>query len=210
MTTTVTTPKFSERTHRSQWLYQKFEHIFHGKTLDVGCYEAPLRQIIGAEKYIGIDFIGKPDIRINLEQIDRLPFDDKSFESVICIEVLEHLDNLHELIPELFRTSSRYVLISLPNAWRDARVKIEKGRGSIAHYGLHVQKPKDRHKWFFNAAEAKNFLENSTPQNWTSEIIFTIPKKSSLMNLFRKIRYSKESFANRYVQTVWALFEKNN
>ena len=210
MTTTLTTPKFSERAHRSEWLYQQFEHIFHGKTLDVGCYEAPLRQIIGSENYTGVDFVGKPDIQLNLEKIDRLPFDNNSFDTVICIEVLEHLENLHELITELFRTSSHYVLISLPNAWRDARVKIEKGKGSIAHYGLPISKPKDRHKWFFNATDAKNFFENSIPQGWSSEIIFTTPKRPSLINLYRKIRYSNESFANRYVQTTWALFENNN
>ena len=208
MTKILTTPKFSERNHRSEWLHRQFEHIFTGKTLDIGCYEAPLRNILGASNYTGVDFVGNPDININLEDADKLPFSDGSFDSAICIEVLEHLDNLHALIPELFRVSRKHVLISLPNAWRDARVKIERGQGKIAHYGLPNQKPVDRHKWFFNAIEAKNFLANSAPPEWTSTIIFTSPTRNPVVNFFRRLKYSEEAYANRYVQTTWALFEK--
>ena len=57
----LTTPKFVERNQRSKWLYKQYNHIFTGETLDVGCFEAPLRHILGESHYKGIDFIGNPD-----------------------------------------------------------------------------------------------------------------------------------------------------
>jgi len=58
------------------------------------------------------------------------------------------------------------------------------------------------------AIEAKNFLANSAPPEWTSTIIFTSPTRNPVVNFFRRLKYSEEAYANRYVQTTWALFEK--
>ena len=63
--------------------------------LDVGCDEALLKTLLAPDiKYTGIDVAGKPDIVLNLEKIERLPFDDSTFDCVICSDVLEHLDKL--------------------------------------------------------------------------------------------------------------------
>ena len=43
-----------------------------------------------------------------------LPFDDSSFELVLCLEVLEHLRDPAAALTELTRISSRAVLISVP------------------------------------------------------------------------------------------------
>lgn len=208
MTPLIETPKFFQRQKRTAWLHQYFRHIFQTKILDVGCYDAPLRKIVGADNYKGIDISGNPDFRIDLETVETLPFEDNSFDTVICIEVLEHLDNLHVIASDLFRISQQYVLISLPNSWRDARLKIERGKGGIAHYGLPPQKPQDRHKWFFNAQEAASFLERLSPPGWKCDVFFTMPKRPLSLTLYRKIRYSEQSFINRYAQTGWALYEK--
>ena len=203
------TPSFDKREERTQWVFRRFEHLFsEGKVLDVGCYEAPMRKLIGASRYTGVDFVGAPDIVLNLEQVETFPFEDGSFRSVMCIEVLEHLNNLHALARELFRLSSTQVLISLPNAWRDARLKIERGRGSIAHYGLPLEAPKDRHKWFFNADEARAFLEHIAPEGWSCRIVLTETRRSGLVRAYRRLRYSNEAYRNRYCQTVWAEYTK--
>ena len=175
----ITTEPFKKREERTVWINKYFNHLFKGtKVLDVGCYEAPLRKIIGKQNYTGIDFIGKPDIKINLEAIKKLPFKAQTFDTVICIEVLEHLDNLYEISKDLFRVSNNHLLISLPNCWRDARVKIQRGKGSIAHYGLPSEKPLDRHKWFFTASEAIDFLKSIKPNNYELKIILTEPRRN--------------------------------
>ena len=63
----LTTPVFSERKKRTEWLYSHFKHLFNkSSVLDVGCYEAPMRDFIGRKNYIGIDFVGNPDIKIKV------------------------------------------------------------------------------------------------------------------------------------------------
>jgi len=121
--------------------------------------------------------VGNPDIKINIEVIKNLPFKAQEFDTVICIEVLEHLENLHEISKDLFRVSNNYVLISLPNCWRDARVKIQRGIGSFAHYGLQLKNPLDRHKWFFTSSEAIDFLKSIKPNNYELKITLTEPKE---------------------------------
>ena len=201
-------PVFSRREQRTEWGYKNYKEIFlNSKVLDVGCYEAPLRNIVGKESYTGVDFVGDPDVKINLEDISVLPFADGDFETVICVEVLEHLDNIHNLAKDLFRLSRKNVLISLPNAWRDARVKVERGRGEIAHYGLPLVRPYDRHKWFFNAEDAASFLGDIAPDGWSCELITTEPERSKVVMKLRRFRYSEWSYINRYCQTVWAKYE---
>ncbi len=205
----LTIEAFKTRKERTLWISQHFNHLFKkNKTLDVGCDDAPLRKLIGKQNYTGIDFIGKPDIKINLEAIKKLPFKSEEFNTVICIEVLEHLDNLHEISKDLFRISNNNVLISLPNAWRDARVKIQRGEGTIAHYGLPLKKPSDRHKWFFTAHEAIDFLKSIKPSNYELKITLTQPKRNFLIIFLRKLRYSSLAYENKFCQTVWAEYKK--
>ena len=83
-----------------------------------------------------VTLLSDPDLVIDLEKIERLPFDDASFDAVLCSEVLEHLDNLHAMFGELTRVSRRWILISLPNCWTAARRPVQRGRGAIGHYGL--------------------------------------------------------------------------
>ena len=41
-------PVFSRREQRTEWVYKNYKEIFlNSKVLDVGCYEAPLRNIVG-------------------------------------------------------------------------------------------------------------------------------------------------------------------
>ena len=205
----LTVEPFKKREDRTVWIYKHFDQLFKKtKVLDVGCYKAPLRTLIGRQNYTGIDFSGKPDIKINLESIKRLPFKAQEFDTVICIEVLEHLENIHEISKELFRASNNHVLISLPNCWRDARVKIQKGRGAIAHYGLPLKKPLDRHKWFFTTSEAIDFLKSIKPNNYELKITLTEPKRNFLLKFFRKLAYSNSAYQNKFCQTIWAEYKR--
>lgn len=201
----------NKREKRSEYVAQRFYSLFDKKkVLDVGCFKAPLRELLKTSTYVGIDFVGSPDIKIDLQKCSRLPFDDGSFDTVICIDVLEHLDNLHTIFKELVRVSNKYVVISLPNCWRDARKKIERGSGSFAHYGLPPEEPKDRHRWFFNISQANNFFkEQESMLDVSIEKCFvTEKKKNALISFFRHLRYPKEKYLNRYCQTIWVVLSK--
>lgn len=201
---------FKSRKDRSDFIFREYkEYLLEAKVLDVGCYEAPLREVLGTSKYTGIDIAGKPDFEVNLEEIDKLPFEDDSFDTVLCAEVLEHIDNLHCIYSELFRVAKKFVVVSLPNSWCNARLKIERGCGDFLHYGLPFEKPIDRHKWFFNASHAFYFFKNSCrPKNFALKELCVVEKKrNAFISFIRKLRYSKEKYSNRYCHTAIGIFE---
>lgn len=202
---------FLKRHQRSQYVAQRFARYMQPSVLDVGCFEAPLRTLLpSSTRYVGVDIAGNPDIQLNLEQCERLPFDDASFDCVICIEVLEHLDNLHRMFDELVRVSRDHIIISLPNCWRDARRPIERGHGDFAHYGLPLERPLDRHKWFFSLEDALSFSQGQA-QRHSLELIesFATEKpKNALVRALRKARYGETAYLNRYAGSLWCVFKK--
>jgi len=205
--------RFRERQERTQYLYDKFKFYLKGYVLDVGCYRAALKDLLPDQsQYTGVDIAGTPDIRLNLEKVERLPFADNQFDCVICADVLEHLDNLHVIFAELIRVSARYLIISLPNNWNAARVPLQRGKGTFAHYGLPADKPEDRHKWFFSLADAQNFIQTHLtrrPQLKLVEERLCEKPRNLLVRLFRRLRYLRQSrYLNRYCHTAWFVIEK--
>lgn len=200
---------FKERVDRSAFILKNFGKYFGHTLLDVGCYEAPLRTMAKDVRYTGVDFVGKPDIIIDLEKVERLPFEDAAFDCVICIETLEHLDNLHSVASELFRCAARHVVVSLPNCWRVARVPIARGRGRFSHYGLPVERPVDRHKWFMSFTEIREFYVGIAEKyGATLQSVSSIePVRASALREFRKVVYPGDRYLNRYAHTCIGVFE---
>ena len=201
---------FPSREARSRYVARRFRKYLEGPVLDVGCFEAPLRNLLDGVEYTGIDLSGDPDIKLDLERCSELPFPANTFVCVLCIEVLEHLDNLHAVFGEIVRVSKRYVIVSLPNCWRDARSPIARGKGSFAHYGLPLEPPPERHKWFFGFSEARRFLDHQASRhNLTIVEMFSTEKpRAWLLRTIRKMLYPGERYSNRYTQTVWTVYEK--
>lgn len=61
-----------------------------------------------------------PDVRISRESIYELNREASSFDLVICLEVLEHLDNPRAGLDELARVCRKYAIVSVPRepVWR--------------------------------------------------------------------------------------------
>lgn len=161
--------------------------------------------------YTGVDVGGKPDITLNLEEADGLPFEDGSFDCVLCSDVLEHLDNLHLIARELVRVARGKLIVSLPNNWANARRPVERGKGEIGHYGLPSEPPPDRHKWFFGLSEAAKFFKELARQYPMRivEMVANEKPRPALVRALRRLRYlSHERYLNRYAHTLWAVYEK--
>lgn len=203
---------FSSRESRSRFVAARFNKYLDKSVLDVGCFEAPLRDILNCASYTGIDMAGRPDLTVNLDKIDCLPFDNNKFKCVLCIDVLEHLDNLHTIFDELVRVSEKFIIVSLPNCWCEARRPIEKGKGRFGHYGLPLHKPEDRHKWFFSLTEARQFIEGKAKElNLSIEDMCIAEKpRNIILRLLRKIRYPGEKYHNRYSRTLWVVLRKQH
>jgi methyltransferase family protein len=208
MTSEIAT--FRDRAARSRFVAQRFAPYLAESVLDVGCFEAPLRELLRDVRYLGVDMAGSPDLRLDLDTGAALPFDDASWRTVVCIEVLEHLEHLHQVFDELVRVSREHVVVSLPNCWRDARSPIERGRGHFAHYGLPAEAPPDRHRWFFSYTEARDFIHAKARAHRLEvvELFGTEMHRAALRRVARRLRHPGARYFNRYVQTLWAVLRK--
>ncbi|MGD8379445.1 MAG: methyltransferase domain-containing protein [Gammaproteobacteria bacterium] len=65
---------------------------------------------------------------------------DNSFDCVLLLEVLEHLDDYRQALREIFRVSSRHVIISVPNEplWRVLNMARGKYWGALGNTPGHV------------------------------------------------------------------------
>jgi SAM-dependent methyltransferase len=69
-----------------------------------------------------------PLSRTELEQVEgsiyELPFEDESFETVMCSEVLEHLTEPEKGVRELARVCRRWLVVSVPREpiWRGLNI----------------------------------------------------------------------------------------
>lgn len=95
--------------------------------LDVGCGEGftlgRLRRAGMGELLEGVDYseraveLGKrvhPTLNLKRGDIYSLPYPDGAFDTVLCCEVLEHLERPEDAMQELKRVTSRWCILSVP------------------------------------------------------------------------------------------------
>jgi SAM-dependent methyltransferase len=78
-------------------------HEFSGRVLDLGCGDAPYRELLGpGAVHIGVDRLALPGVRVRAG-IEELPFADGSFDAALCTEVIELSPQPWKVIAELGR-----------------------------------------------------------------------------------------------------------
>jgi SAM-dependent methyltransferase len=207
--------QYASRAERAKFIAEVYGEFLAGDVLDVGCSGAALREAVTG-RYVGIDIAGQPDLVVNLEK-ERIPLPDDSFDCVVCSDVLEHLDNLHQTFDELVRVSRRYVLISLPNCFNYENVfRIWTGR-RLKFYGLPVRPDEDRHKWFFGHHEAEEFFRaNATRLGLGIVGLDHLPlryrglKGGLLLALVRVLSVTPRRFAELGTLATWVVLEKKS
>jgi 2-polyprenyl-3-methyl-5-hydroxy-6-metoxy-1,4-benzoquinol methylase len=96
--------------------------------LDAGCGEGFTMDKLLKEKVTsnieGVEYskeaiaLGKklyPSLTIRQGSVYNLPYKDRSFDLVICTEVLEHLKDPTKALKEMLRVTKKYLIISTPN-----------------------------------------------------------------------------------------------
>ncbi len=119
-----------ESEHRSRYLWAA--QLAEGRSvLDAGCgtgYGTEILAALGAENVVGIDISPEAieyarssfegvSSKFSLGDIYELPFEDDTFELVVCFEVIEHVEEQQRAIGELHRVlrASGVLAISSPN-----------------------------------------------------------------------------------------------
>ena len=112
-----------------------------GKILDIGCGEKPYAHLFSCTEYIGIDiettekYHEKHKTDLFYNGVD-LPFENNSFDSIVCFEVLEHVFEPEKMIHEMFRVlkPGGSILLTTPFIWNEHEIPYDYGRYS--YFGL--------------------------------------------------------------------------
>lgn len=165
-------------------------------------------------KIVDVDFEGDVDIDLNLDNINSLPFNDSEFDITICLDVLEHLENFHLMNKELIRVS-QISYISLPISSNEiihellldkSKYYMNKDSGfNSKFYGLPLEKPNDRHRWYIYFLDVVRFYKYFSEENNLS-VTFYLPQ--SLKRSFIKFLLPRNIYYNFLVPYIWIKIEK--
>lgn len=147
---------------KARGIVAMYPMIWSGTVVDVGCRSRELEDALEGrpQRYVGVDI--NPDAEVVADLGDHLPFGNCTADVVTAFDVLEHTDDLHHAFAELCRVARQHVVITLPNCYEvGVRIRHLRGHPISAKYGLPIERPTDRHRWFFSLTDAHSFVEHS-------------------------------------------------
>jgi len=224
------TSQYTNRDERNQFIAETFKTYIGETVLNIGGGgKKHLAQYLPKEtNYFELDIDGEPDLKINLETELPIPVADNSYHTVVCTDVLEHLDSIYEIFGELARVADRHIIISLPNPVRDSLAYFfgtsvgKTGEQALRlgarmkYYGLPLEKPVDRHRWFFSYHESVAFYKHQaqkhnleiSEQFYVENTPNTFSKK--LVIFFLKLVLGKKRSEDIFPSSSWVVFTKKS
>jgi len=212
-------PYYLDRTGRNRFAASQLNKLPVSSILNLGGGgHRHLQQSLGRKDIMvyEMDIQGDCDLRVNLDQLQGLPFDDRSFDVVCAFDVLEHLENFHLINDEMYRVARDYVLISLPNSaaeifydafWNRPQIESNKNRGTYSiFYGLPLVPPDDRHRWWLYFQDIVRFYYYFSLKN-NADLEFWVPKLNFKKRLFQKI-FGKHLYYTFFCPHVWVKIKK--
>ena len=142
-------------------LQQKYLKVLStNQSLDVGCRECDLKSVLADDKdYYGCDLFQYKGMVKYVGNIVSIEIEDK-FDSVVALDVLEHVDNLHELMDKLFSLSDKYIIVSLPNIYDIHHKYLFLRHNTLGgKYVFETTGSLDRHRWVMNYDEIYDFYK---------------------------------------------------
>jgi SAM-dependent methyltransferase len=74
-----------------------------GTILDIGAGKSPYKEFFKYKKYIKLDNHNYPDIDIIADITKKIPLKNGEIDSVVCFQVLEHVENPKKVVDEIHR-----------------------------------------------------------------------------------------------------------
>lgn len=184
---------------------EHFSDVLTGRIADIGSREFDKISTTLGVPVTGID---KNNPALASFDWDRepLPFSDTEFDTVLCLDTLEHISDFHRAFADLLRITKRDLIISLPNCWRRTPKDILKGYSTRESYGLPIERPYDRHHWYMNTEDIEDFMFYNAKKNKFSviDIVYHAPLSLRRHSVFSLLKYiSDRYYKNFVVSTVF-------
>lgn len=99
-------------------LIRRYGPRLTGKVLDIGCGKRPYRRFLAAKEYVGVD--SDPNVGPDaVADVPGLPFENESFDAVLCTEVLEHTPEPKEALADINRVlkPGGLLYLTVPMSW---------------------------------------------------------------------------------------------
>ena len=200
--------------NRNEFLAKKLGNLNGDKVLDIGCRDEIFKKYLkGKFEYFGIDY--DPDDKTNRENYlnynleEGLPNLDHKFNIINALDVLEHLENIHEIFKQLFQKSSETISIALPNmGYYKFRLNFL-FRGIISgKYTFHNNKIYDRHRWIPNYASIINFVNTNVDKNWDFKKYEFIAERRRNFITYYIEKFLSKFFPSFFVYEIIYIFKK--
>ena len=215
--------KYSDRESRnkcaSEWI-TKIIAPMGGSILNIGGGgKRHLQSKLGdLYRVFEVDIQGDCDLVFDLDS-GSLPLEGKTFKLSCAFDVLEHLENFHAVLDDIYRVSEDGVLLSLPIATGEAVwsniVRLLKRSDPYESgvrnkfYGLPLYPPKDRHRWWLPFVDIVRYFTHFEEVNGV-RVKYAIPYRSTkgLKKMIIKRIIGKERFYELFVPYIWVYIDK--
>jgi hypothetical protein len=192
---------------RTEYVAKKLGKHNGDKVLDIGCREMILKEYLeGNFNYLGLDYISKksnaPDfINHNLEK--GLPDNLNNIDTIVALDVLEHIESIHDVYKEFFSITNKTVVVALPNmAYYKFRLNFLIKGVLSGKYIFSEKKILDRHRWIPNYQSIDKFIYENTPSGWAIKTHnYIVERKRNY------IFYYMEKFLSKFFPSLF-VYEK--
>lgn len=139
--------------------------------LDVGCRDCILQKYISPNiKYVGLDLFQNIENTVSIiGDINSTNISDESYDCVVAIDILEHIDDPYTVFNKLAKITKKYLIINLPNGY-DLKSRKMFLTGHLSEkYAFKTENNYDRHRWIMAYNEIIKFYKYKA-QEFNSEL----------------------------------------
>ena len=199
---------------RTEYVAKKLGKLNRDKVLDIGCREMILKEHLqGSFDYLGLDYISKKSndpsfINHNLEK--GMPDSVGDVDVIVALDVLEHIERIHDVYQEFFSVSKKTIIVALPNmGYYKFRINFLFKGVLSGKYNFTENKILDRHRWIPNYESIDKFIYKNTPTGWNIKNYNYIAERKRNFLFYYAEKFLSKFFPSLFVyERIYFLIKK--